>query len=93
MVDEGARRAVVEAKKSLLPSGIKRVEGTFAQGDPVDLVDEGGAVFARGLSAYPSDELKQIAGKKSSELEKILGYRYLDEAVHRDDLAMLGAVS
>jgi glutamate 5-kinase len=89
IVDEGARRAVVEAKKSLLPSGIREVEGSFAQGDPVDLVDPSGAVFARGLAAYPADELRKLAGRKSAEIEQLLGYRYLDEAVHRDDLAVL----
>lgn len=89
VLDEGARHAVVEAKKSLLASGILRVEGNFGQGDPVDLVDESGAAFARGLSAYPADELRLIAGKRSSDFEAILGYRYLDEAVHRDDLAVL----
>jgi glutamate 5-kinase len=90
-VDEGARRAVVEAKKSLLPSGIRKVEGDFAQGDPVDLVDPSGTAFARGLAAYGAEELRKIAGKKSGEIEALLGYRYLDEAVHRDDLAVLGA--
>jgi len=87
-VDDGARKAVVEAK-SLLPSGIRAVEGTFEQGDPVDLLDTSGHAFARGLAAYPSEELRKIAGKKSAEIEAVLGYRYLDEAVHRDDLAML----
>ncbi len=88
-VDAGARAALVSAKKSLLPSGITRVEGNFEQGDPVDLLDERGAVFARGLTAYGSGDLAKIAGKKSAEIEGALGYRYLDEAVHRDDLAVL----
>jgi glutamate 5-kinase len=88
-VDDGARKAVVEAKKSLLPSGVKGVEGNFNQGDPVDLVDPRGQVFARGLAAYGADELRLIAGKKTKEIEPILGYLGLDEAVHRDDLAVL----
>jgi glutamate 5-kinase len=91
IVDDGARKAVEQAKKSLLPSGIRQIEGHFAQGDPVDLVDLTGWVFGRGLSAYSSDELRQIAGKKSSQIEAILGYRYLDEAIHRDDLAVIAA--
>jgi glutamate 5-kinase len=86
VVDAGARRAVVALKKSLLPSGIRIVEGDFDKGDPVDLAEEGGAVFARGLAAYDADEMRRIAGRKSAEIEAILGYRYLDEAVHRDDL-------
>ena len=88
-VDDGARKAVLDAKKSLLPSGVREVDGQFDQGDPVDLVDLSGAPFARGLAAYSSHDLRLIAGKKSSEIEALLGYRYLDEAVHRDDLAVL----
>lgn len=88
-VDTGAREAIVGGKRSLLPSGVKQVEGDFGRGDPVDLVDEQGTVFARGLSAYEDAELRRIAGRKSSDIESILGYRYLDEAVHRDDLAVL----
>ncbi len=89
IVDVGARKAILTAKRSLLPSGIRQVEGDFGRGDPVDLVDEQGAVFARGLSAYEDSELRRIAGRKSADIESILGYRYLDEAVHRDDLAVL----
>ncbi|KFA86769.1 glutamate 5-kinase [Archangium violaceum] len=89
IVDPGAREAVVTSKRSLLPSGIRLVEGDFGRGDPVDLVDEQGQVFARGLSAYDDGELRKIAGLKSADIESVLGYRYLDEAVHRDDLAVL----
>jgi glutamate 5-kinase len=89
VVDPGARTAVLERKKSLLPSGIREVKGNFSQGDPVDLSDEAGEVFARGLAAYPADELRKIAGKRTTQIEAALGYRGLDEAVHRDDLAML----
>jgi glutamate 5-kinase len=88
-VDAGAREAIVNGKRSLLPSGVKQVEGDFGRGDPVDLVDEQGTVFARGLSAYEDSELRRIAGRKSTDIEPILGYRYIDEAVHRDDLAVL----
>ncbi|HYX93155.1 MAG TPA: PUA domain-containing protein, partial [Myxococcaceae bacterium] len=56
-----------------------------------DLADESGAVFARGLATYDAEEMKRIAGRKSAEIEAILGYRYLDEAVHRDDLVELEA--
>ena len=89
VVDAGARAAVLERKKSLLPSGIREVKGNFSHGDPVDLSDEHGEVFARGLAAYPADELRKIAGKRTTQIEAALGYRGLDEAVHRDDLAML----
>jgi glutamate 5-kinase len=89
LVDAGARDAVRLRNKSLLPSGIQKVEGAFAVGDPVDLADATGEVFARGLVAYGSEELKKLAGKKTSEIEATLGYRGLDEAVHKDDLALL----
>jgi len=89
LVDAGAREAIVSGKRSLLPSGIRGVEGAFTRGDPVDLVDVAGQVFARGLCAYEDSELKRIAGRKSSEIEGLLGYRYIDEAIHRDDLAVL----
>ena len=88
-VDAGARGALVDKKKSLLPSGIRAVEGNFAAGDAVDLCDEAGVVFARGLAAYGADELRKLAGKKSAQIEAALGWRGLDEAVHRDDLAVL----
>jgi glutamate 5-kinase len=89
LVDAGAREAIVVGKRSLLPSGIRSVEGDFGRGDPVDLVDEQGQTFARGLSSYEDGELRRIAGLKSTDIESVLGYRYLDEAVHRDDLAVL----
>jgi glutamate 5-kinase len=89
VVDAGARDAVVSRKKSLLPSGVRAVTGSFSSGDPVDLVVEGGVPFARGLAAYGADELRRLAGKKSAQIEPTLGYRGLDEAVHRDDLTVL----
>jgi adenylosuccinate synthase len=76
-------------KLSLLPSGVREVEGNFEAGDPVDLSDLSGVAFARGLAAYGAHDLRLIAGKKSAEIEAVLGFRYLDEAVHRDDLAVL----
>ncbi|QDE88629.1 glutamate 5-kinase [Myxococcus xanthus] len=88
-VDAGAREAIVTGKRSLLPSGVRGVEGDFGRGDPVDLVDAEGTVFARGLAAYDANELRRIAGHRTADIEAVLGYRYLDEAVHRDDLAVL----
>src|SRR6185437_12597571 len=82
-VDAGAVEAISRKGKSLLPSGIRDVRGTFGLGEPVDITGPDGAAFARGISGYAADELRQLAGKKSSEIEKVLGYRYLDEAVHR----------
>lgn len=87
-VDDGAVRAVVTLNKSLLPSGIKEVRGVFTEGEAVDICDLAGKAVARGLTAYSSDDLRRIAGVRSADIEGILGYKYLDEAVHRDDLVV-----
>ncbi len=87
-LDEGAKRALVEGGKSLLPSGIKGVEGGFDRGDAVRLCDLDGVEFARGVINYALAELLRIMGKKTSEIETILGYKYGDEVVHRDNLVL-----
>src|SRR5205085_8073154 len=87
-VDDGARAAVLEGKKSLLPSGVREVRGTFGQGDPVEIVSLDGRPFARGLSVYAADEIRRIAGLRRAEIESRLGYRLLDCVVHRDDLVV-----
>jgi glutamate 5-kinase len=89
LVDAGARRALVDQGRSLLPSGVRDVEGQFGVGDPVDIAVAGGAPFARGLAGYGADEVRRIAGRKSGEIEKALGYKYLDEVVHRNDMVLL----
>ncbi len=91
VVDPGARRALVEQGRSLLPSGVRAVEGHFGVGDPVDIAVDPARPFARGLAGYAADELRRIAGLKTSEIERALGYKYLDEVVHRDDLVVLEA--
>ena len=85
-VDDGAQKAILTFHKSLLPSGIKSVEGEFETGDPVDVADLSGKVFARGLSAHDSETLKKIAGEHSDEIERMLGQGFIEEAIHRDDL-------
>ncbi len=89
IVDIGAKAALMERGKSLLPSGVKSCVGTFHQGDPIDLKVEGEPPFARGLTSYSSQELGKIMGHKTSEIEKILGYKYFDEVMHRDDMVIL----
>jgi glutamate 5-kinase len=89
LVDAGARRALVEAGRSLLPSGVRTVQGHFRVGDPVDIAVDPARPFARGLAGYGADEVRRIAGLKTSEIERALGYKYLDEIVHRDDLVVL----
>jgi glutamate 5-kinase len=89
VVDEGAKQALRQGGKSLLPSGIRLIEGRFQQGDPIDIKTTEGKVFARGLTGYSSQELERIKGQKTTEIEKILGYKYFDEVIHRDDLVLL----
>lgn len=91
LVDPGARRALVDQGRSLLPSGVRSVEGHFGVGDPVDIAVERARPFARGLAGYAAEELRRIAGLKTSEIEGALGYKYLDEVVHRDDMVVLEA--
>lgn len=89
-VDEGARKALVDGGKSLLASGIREVEGDFRRGEAVTLevAADGTDPFAQGLAAYSAQELRQIAGRKSSEIESTLGYSFGDEVIHRDDLVV-----
>ena len=87
-VDDGARAALLDRKKSLLPSGVKEVMGSFVSGDPVAISSLDGVAFARGLSVYGSDEVRRIQGLRSAEIEGALGYRLLDCVVHRDDLVV-----
>ena len=87
-VDAGAARALRDGR-SLLPAGVRAVEGTFTRGDPVAVQDEAGAELARGLSAYDAESARLIAGRRSEEIETILGWRGRDEIIHRVDLVLL----
>ena len=86
-VDDGAERAL-ETGKSLLPAGVRSISGEFSRGDTVAIVGSTGVEIARGLSSYDAAEARQIVGKKSSEIEAILGYAGQAAMVHRDDLVM-----
>lgn len=87
-VDDGARAALIDRKKSLLPSGVREVRGSFSSGDPVEIASLEGKPFARGLAVYSADEVRRISGLRSAEIEGKLGYRLLDCVVHRDDLVV-----
>jgi len=89
VVDNGAKKALIEEGGSLLPVGIKQVQGRFQAGDSVSLVDEDNLEFARGIVYYSSKELERIKGAKSSSIEKLLGYKYSDEVIHHDNLVIL----
>ncbi|MEU7648306.1 glutamate 5-kinase [Streptomyces huasconensis] len=88
-LDDGAVRAVVEGRKSLLPAGIAGVEGEFTAGDPVELRDTAGRAVARGLVNFDAKELPQLLGRSTRDLARELGPAYEREVVHRDDLVPL----
>jgi glutamate 5-kinase len=92
VIDAGAAKALSEGK-SLLPAGVRQIDGRFERGDAVIVKDQGGREIARGLAAYGAGDAERIAGKRSLEIEAILGYRGRDEMIHRDDLALTGRVS
>jgi glutamate 5-kinase len=89
VIDDGAVKAL-RAGKSLLPAGVRKVEGHFGRGDAVEIVAEGGERIGRGLVAYDADDARSIAGRNSREIETILGYAGRAEMIHRDDMALRG---
>ena len=89
IVDQGAYDALVQKGKSLLPSGLKEIRGSFGVGECVRCLDLQGREFARGLVNYSALELNQIKGLHTSKIEKVLGYKAYDEIIHRDDLVLL----
>ncbi len=89
LVDTGALVALSRHGKSLLPSGVSRVEGDFDRGSCVLVCGADGKEFARGIVDYSRRELDSIMGCKSRDIEAVLGYRYGDEVIHRDNLVML----
>lgn len=86
-VDAGAARALADSK-SLLPAGTVAIRGEFARGDAVAVIDHDALEIARGLSAYASTDAQRLLGQRSSEIEKLLGYRGPDELIHRDNLVL-----
>jgi glutamate 5-kinase len=87
-VDDGAARAL-RGGRSLLPAGVVAVEGRFRRGDAISVRDQAGRELARGLSAYSAEDAARIKGRKSAEIEAILGFRGRDELIHRDDLVLV----
>jgi glutamate 5-kinase len=93
VVDDGARTALVQGHKSLLPAGIRAVEGKFQAGDIAEVVDLSGEFLGRGIVSYGSSDLEQIKGHKTGEIQAILGARHYDEAIHRDNFAPASDIS
>jgi glutamate 5-kinase len=85
VVDAGARRALTEDHRSLLPAGVRAVEGRFDADDAVEVVTDDGLAFAKGLVRYGSDALRQVAGRRTTDLPDGAPH----EVIHRDDLVVL----
>jgi glutamate 5-kinase len=87
-IDAGAARVIAEQGKSLLPVGVKRVDGNFARGALVSCLDPDGKEVARGLINYSADDARKIAGLASAQIEDALGYVQEPELIHRDNLVL-----
>ena len=85
-VDAGAKTALLENGKSLLPSGVLDVEGGFIRGEVVE-IRQGSSIIARGITNYSAEDMAMIKGKHSSEIEGILGPGMEQEVIHRDNLS------
>ena len=93
IIDRGAGDALKNRGKSLLPSGIKAVRGSFSLGDLVVLKDEDNQEIAVGMVNYPSYDIEKVMGFKSAEIESKLGYKYDDEIIHRDNLVVTDGIA
>jgi glutamate 5-kinase len=88
-VDDGAVEALLRRGKSLLPSGVMKIEGSFKAGDVIGVKNPAGIDVARGISNYGRDDAMKIKGRHSWEIEKILGRRDYEELIHRNNMAIL----
>lgn len=89
IVDAGCRKAIVDNHVSLLPTGIKEVEGRFLEGQVVDIKDESLKIIAKGVVNYSSDEIRLIKGHQSSDIDEILQRHDYDEVVHANNMVVL----
>ncbi len=90
MIDDGARRALLQGNKSLLAVGVTDVAGEFEKGDVVEVCDGEGTALAKGLVNFSSEQCARIRGLKTAEIEKVLGHLDYPEVIHRDNLVLLG---
>lgn len=89
VLDDGAVKALIQMGRSLLPSGVVTVTGDFEAGDPVHCVDAKGKRIAKGLTNYSAADIRKILGRQTAEIEVVLGFKYSDEIIHRDNLVVL----
>lgn len=85
-IDDGAKKALLEAGKSLLAVGVVDVEGNFSFGDAIEIFDKNGDKIGKGITNYSSDDLNNIKGKRNAEIKKMLGDSFYEEVIHRDNL-------
>jgi glutamate 5-kinase len=88
-VDSGAARALRKQNRSLLATGIKKVDGEFQRGDVVTIYDHKGAILGCGITNYSSADIGTIKGAHSKKIATLLGYDYGSEVVHRNNLVVL----
>jgi len=88
VINDGAKAAVCENGKSLLAAGVTDVSGRFSAGSIVKLVDQQGNQLAIGFVNYSADDILKVMGRKSSEIDSILGHKDFDEIVHRDNMVL-----
>jgi glutamate 5-kinase len=89
IIDTGASEALVKKGKSLLPSGVVAVDGEFGRGNVVSVQTREGREIARGMVNYSAAEIIAIMGKKTTEIDKILGGKDFDEIIHRNNLSLI----
>ncbi|MBU1077514.1 MAG: glutamate 5-kinase [Spirochaetes bacterium] len=88
LIDDGAKNALIEMGKSLLPGGIVKAEGRFNKGEPVDVCDKNGEPFGRGLVNYERGVVELIKGKKTEQIRSLLKEKFYTEVIHRDNLVI-----
>ncbi|MDH2998231.1 glutamate 5-kinase [Pasteurellaceae bacterium LFhippo2] len=87
-IDQGAENALLVQHKSLLPAGITKVEGQFARGEVIKIFNQDGKAIALGIARYNSEDFSTLKGKKSAEIETVLGYEFGSVAVHRNEMVI-----
>ena len=92
IIDDGAKKALLDKGKSLLPSGITAAEGEFDTGDPVNCVDSEGNLLAKGLVNYSASDIRKILGLKTPQIFSVLGHKDYDEVIHRDNMVITGDI-
>ncbi len=88
-VNQGAKEAIVKHQKSLLSIGIISTKGNFNRGDVISILDENENEFARGITSYNSSDINKIKGLHSDKIDEILGYKFDDDVVIKDNLVII----